>query len=108
MVVNVDREPHPIANRNAIDLQTQIAASDVEYISFDAVHAEPEALVKTQIVDVRSRGRDQNARSPRGERSIEGCAYERGANTPPLLLLNHGDGFDFAIGAAGDQLDMAR
>src|SRR6476660_750059 len=73
---NVDREPHPIANRDAINLQTGVTAIGAECISFDAVHPESEPLVETQIVDVRGRGRRQNARRCGAECPVEGCMYQ--------------------------------
>ena len=105
-VVNIDREPHFIANRDVINFQTWIATINAECISFDAVHPESEALVEPQLVDIGGRRGDENARTACGERSIEGCAYKC-ADTLTLLLLDHSDGFDLPIGADGDQLYVA-
>ena len=45
-IVNADREPHLVANRDAIDLKAEIATINIEYISLDSLHPETESLVK--------------------------------------------------------------
>jgi hypothetical protein len=85
------RQPHAIANGNAIDIQGGIATLGGEDISLDAIHPEAEALVETEIPDIgRRRGHQHLSRAGR-ERAIEGRTHQRRPDPLALMCLHHGD-----------------
>lgn len=54
----VDREPHPVTNLDSIRFEHRVASIGSEHIPLNAFHPKSQALIKTEIVDVGSRGTD--------------------------------------------------
>ena len=60
--VEGQREPHPIAQRHAVDVHRRVAGLRREYVALDAEQPKPEPLVEAQRPGVRGRGRHQKHR----------------------------------------------
>jgi hypothetical protein len=103
----VERQPDPVAQRDAVDVDVGVARFGREGVALHAQQSKPEPLIEAQHARVGRRGRDEESGAALLATHLHCARDQHPANAKALSLLAHGEALDLGLVLAVHELQMA-